>query len=161
MTERCFCTDFSKDREFRMMFWNVWVEPGLWKVMQTFLEIAYQKPDYFLTPASTTCYLHHKYFSCRNTCKKSILRRRKDLTDQNKQGTDTMSATELFITAFASLYVKTGNLIQILVIDPPSWWRNFISKHSSYTQKIVPSNQLYLHLPINSASFKPRNFLYL
>lgn len=91
MTERCFCTDFSKDREFRMMFWNVWVESGLWKVMQTFLEIAYQKPDYFLTPASTTCYLHHKYFSCRNTCKKSILRRRKDLTDQNKQATDTVS----------------------------------------------------------------------
>jgi len=47
MTEICFSIDFSKDREFRLMFWNVWVEPGPWKVMQTLLEIAYHKPDYF------------------------------------------------------------------------------------------------------------------
>lgn len=47
MTERCFCIDFSKDGKFRLMFLNVLVEQGLWKVMQTFLEMAYHKTDDF------------------------------------------------------------------------------------------------------------------
>lgn len=117
------------------------------------------KTRLFLTPASTTCYYRHNSFSCCNICKKSILRRRKGLTDQKKQATDTVSATELYITAFASpVYVKTGSLTHNIRIDLPSWWSNFISKHSSYTQKIVPNSQLYLPLLIILLTLSPGTF---